>query len=100
MLRTASTAIRSSRDVCIVITKIIVSKLTQRNFLVTRTTMISAMTDNVEIEREITQRHPLKRLGEPQDIASAAVFLASSMSDGITGLNLSVDGGLHSQLSV
>ncbi|KAL6792646.1 hypothetical protein J3E68DRAFT_437605 [Trichoderma sp. SZMC 28012] len=66
----------------------------------TRTPMISAMTENVEIEREMAQRHPLKRLGEPQDIASAAVFLASSMSDGITGLNLSVDGGLHSQLSL
>ncbi|RFU74286.1 short chain type dehydrogenase [Trichoderma arundinaceum] len=66
----------------------------------TRTAMISAMTDNVEVEREMAQRHPLKRLGEPQDIAGAAVFLASGMSDGITGLNLSVDGGLHSQLSV
>ncbi|KAL5086736.1 hypothetical protein Trisim1_008814 [Trichoderma cf. simile WF8] len=66
----------------------------------TRTPMISSMTENVEIEREMAQRHPLKRLGEPQDIASAAVFLASSMSDGITGLNLSVDGGLHSQLSL
>ncbi|KAL6692436.1 hypothetical protein J3F84DRAFT_402272 [Trichoderma pleuroticola] len=66
----------------------------------TRTAMISAMTDNVEIEREMTQRHPLKRLGDPRDIASAAVFLASSMSDGITSLNLSVDGGLHSQLSL
>ncbi|KAH6605525.1 short chain type dehydrogenase [Trichoderma cornu-damae] len=66
----------------------------------TRTEMISAMTDNVEVEREMAQRHPLKRLGEPQDIAGAAVFLASGMSDGITGLNLSADGGLHSQLSV
>ncbi|KAL7896909.1 NAD(P)-binding protein [Trichoderma sp. SZMC 28014] len=66
----------------------------------TRTAMISAMTDDVEIEREMARRHPLKHLGKPQDIASAAVFLASSMSDGITGLNLSVDGGLHSQLSV
>jgi enoyl-[acyl-carrier-protein] reductase (NADH) len=62
--------------------------------------MISAMTNNAEIEREMTQKHPLKRLGDPQDIANAAVFLASNMSDGITGLNLSVDGGLHSQLSV
>ncbi|KKP04924.1 hypothetical protein THAR02_02945 [Trichoderma harzianum] len=59
-----------------------------------------SMSENVEIEREMTQRHPLKRFGEPQDIANAAVFLASSMSDGITGLNLSVDGGLHSQLSL
>jgi enoyl-[acyl-carrier-protein] reductase (NADH) len=81
--------------------KHIVSTLTQHNLPpVTRTAMISAMTNNAEIEREMTQKHPLKRLGDPQDIANAAVFLASNMSDGITGLNLSVDGGLHSQLSV
>jgi NAD(P)-dependent dehydrogenase (short-subunit alcohol dehydrogenase family) len=78
----------------------IVLTLIQLIPLVTRTAMISAMTDDVEIEREMARRHPLKHLGKPQDIASAAVFLASSMSDGITGLNLSVDGGLHSQLSV
>jgi 3-oxoacyl-[acyl-carrier protein] reductase len=37
---------------------------------------------------------PLKRGGQPQDIANACVFLASDMSSYITGQTLSVDGGM------
>lgn len=37
---------------------------------------------------------PLKRGGTPQDIANACVFLASDMSDYITGQTLNVDGGM------
>ena len=37
---------------------------------------------------------PLKRGGNPQDIANACVFLASDMSAYITGQTLSVDGGM------
>ncbi len=62
--------------------------------------MISTMTNNNEIESHLVQAHPLKRLGEPEEIADVAVFLSSKLSDGITGLNMSVDGGLHSQLSL
>ena len=39
-------------------------------------------------------RTPLHRLGETGDIASAALFLASSTSSFITGQVLTVDGGL------
>jgi glucose 1-dehydrogenase len=37
---------------------------------------------------------PLKRLGKPEDVASMAVFLASSESDYVTGTTFFVDGGL------
>ena len=37
---------------------------------------------------------PLKRGGTPEDIANACVFLASDMSNYITGQTLSVDGGM------
>jgi len=37
---------------------------------------------------------PLKRLGKPEDVASMAVFLASSESDYATGATFFVDGGL------
>jgi glucose 1-dehydrogenase len=37
---------------------------------------------------------PLKRLGEPSDVASVAVFLASDESSYITGTTIFVDGGL------
>jgi NAD(P)-dependent dehydrogenase (short-subunit alcohol dehydrogenase family) len=40
-------------------------------------------------------RQPLKRLGMPQDIANAALFLASDRSAQITGINLIVSGGEH-----
>jgi 3-oxoacyl-[acyl-carrier protein] reductase len=36
---------------------------------------------------------PMRRLGQPDDIAAAAVFLASEMAGYITGINLPVDGG-------
>lgn len=37
---------------------------------------------------------PLKRGGTPEDVANACVFLASDMSDYITGQTLNVDGGM------
>lgn len=37
---------------------------------------------------------PLKRLGTPEDVAQAVVFLASSLADYITGETLEVNGGL------
>jgi NAD(P)-dependent dehydrogenase (short-subunit alcohol dehydrogenase family) len=41
----------------------------------------------------VAKRLPLKRLGEPEDIAGAAVFLASDAASWITGITLVVDGG-------
>jgi 3-oxoacyl-[acyl-carrier protein] reductase len=38
---------------------------------------------------------PLKRLGDPNDLAEAAVFLASNGGNFITGATLDVNGGLH-----
>lgn len=37
---------------------------------------------------------PLGRLGQPADVGNACVFLASSMAEWITGVNLVVDGGV------
>jgi len=42
----------------------------------------------------LVQMHPLGRLGEPDDVAYAAVYLASDEAKWITGLPLSVDGGI------
>ena len=45
-------------------------------------------------EETVSANYPLKRLGEPEDIAAAAAFLASDDSGWITGQTLVVDGGI------
>ncbi len=42
---------------------------------------------------QLAESLPLKRIGEPQDVSGAALFLASDLSRWITGTNLVVDGG-------
>jgi NAD(P)-dependent dehydrogenase (short-subunit alcohol dehydrogenase family) len=42
---------------------------------------------------EIIRRTPLGKLGDPQDLKGATVFLASAASDYVTGITLPVDGG-------
>lgn len=49
---------------------------------------------NDKYVEEIVNTIPSKRVGRPEDIAKAALFLASDMSDYITGQTLMVDGGL------
>lgn len=43
---------------------------------------------------ELEQRYPLRRLGEPDDVGYAALFLCSDAASWITGAVLTVDGGL------
>ena len=43
---------------------------------------------------QITSMVPMGRLGKPDEIASAAVFLASDESSFVTGIELFVDGGV------
>jgi NAD(P)-dependent dehydrogenase (short-subunit alcohol dehydrogenase family) len=45
-------------------------------------------------EEAISQMIPLHRLGEPEDIAQAALFLASDASSWVTGTCIVVDGGM------
>jgi 3-oxoacyl-[acyl-carrier protein] reductase len=48
-----------------------------------------------DFRRQIESQTPLGRIGQPQDIAPAAVFLASSDSAWITGETLYISGGLR-----
>jgi 3-oxoacyl-[acyl-carrier protein] reductase len=45
------------------------------------------------LQAELAELHPLKRLGTPDDVAGAAVFLASDGAAWITGLIVDVTGG-------
>jgi 3-oxoacyl-[acyl-carrier protein] reductase len=51
---------------------------------------------NSDFRRSIEAQTPLGRIGRPEDIAPAAVFLASSDSAWITGETLTISGGLRS----
>jgi 7-alpha-hydroxysteroid dehydrogenase len=48
-----------------------------------------------ELRAEMVERTPLKRLGEVDDIAIAALYLASPASSFVTGKVLEVDGGIE-----
>ena len=52
------------------------------------------MTENLN-EDEMLKLIPLNRAGKPEEVADGALFLASSMSDYITGSVLNISGGLY-----
>ncbi|KFD39681.1 short-chain dehydrogenase [Schleiferia thermophila str. Yellowstone] len=56
------------------------------------TDMITTVPD--KIVNALLERTPLQRLGKPEDIAAAYLFLASDEASFITGTCLSVDGGI------
>jgi 2-deoxy-D-gluconate 3-dehydrogenase len=58
-----------------------------------RTTNTAALQADETRNRQILERIPAGRWGEPEDLAGAAVFLSSSASDYVHGHILTVDGG-------
>ncbi len=57
------------------------------------TAMTEPLRQDPERRRDILARIPAGRWGRPEDVAGAVVFLASALSDYITGQVLAVDGG-------
>ena len=57
----------------------------------------TAMTDKIDdkFKEVIISKIPSARLGEPEDVANAVIFLASSQSDYINGETLHVNGGMY-----
>ena len=47
-----------------------------------------------DVARTVAQRHPLGRLGEPEDVAWGCLYLASDEAAWVTGAVLPIDGGL------
>jgi NAD(P)-dependent dehydrogenase (short-subunit alcohol dehydrogenase family) len=60
---------------------------------IVRTDFAKALWENPEIYEQAIQRYPLRRIGEPDEIAGTAIFLASAAGSFITGQTIVVDGG-------
>ena len=58
-----------------------------------RTDFARALWENPDSLKVYNSRTPLGRIGEPDEIAGAAVFLASAASTFMTGQAIVVDGG-------
>lgn len=89
----------ASKGGLIALTKTCAREFASRNILVNaiapgfiKTRMTEQLSD--EQKQKLASLIPLERLGEPEDVAQAALFLASSSSSYITGQVLSVNGGM------
>ncbi len=59
-----------------------------------KTDFAQALWDNEDILKQTLRKTPLHRIGDPDDIAGTAVFLASAAGSFLTGQNIVVDGGV------
>ena len=89
----------ASKAALIGFTKSVARELASRDITVNalapgfvETDMTAALSE--EVRRELMQKIPLNALGQPDDIANAALFLASPAARYITGQVITVDGGM------
>ena len=90
----------ASKGGVIALTKTCAKEFSSRNILVNaiapgfiKTAMTDALSD--EVKAKYAEIIPLRRLGEAQDIANSALFLASEDSSYITGNVINVNGGMY-----
>ena len=79
--------------------KSIALEVAQRNIKVNTIApgfIITPMTNKLNEDQinEIMKRIPMKKLGEPEDIANLALFLSSNVSKYITGQTFHINGGM------
>lgn len=58
-----------------------------------RTDFARALWDNPAAQERYNSQHPMRRIGEPEELAGAAVFLASRAGSYVNGQTIVVDGG-------
>lgn len=88
----------ASKSAILYLTKRLAARLVRDNILVTaiapgafQSDMNRAARDHAQ---EVAKGIPTKRIGEPEDMAAAAIYLASRAGDYVVGETLAVDGGL------
>ncbi|MCG2726158.1 MAG: 3-oxoacyl-[acyl-carrier-protein] reductase [Elusimicrobia bacterium] len=82
------------------LTKSLAREFASRNILVNAVSpgfIMTKMTENLkeEAKEKLLEMIPLKRLGMPEDVAKAVLFLSSDDSSYITGQNIAVNGGIY-----
>ncbi len=89
----------ASKAGIIALTKSAAKELASRNVLVNsiapgfiQTDMTDVLSD--QVKEIVLKSVPLRKYGRPEDVAAAAVFLASDLSQYITGQVIQVDGGM------
>lgn len=90
----------ASKGGLVALTKTCAREFAKKNILVNaiapgfiRTAMTDKLSD--EVKAALAAQIPLERLGEAQDVANAALFLASDEASYISGQVLSVNGGMY-----
>lgn len=85
----------------IMLTKVMASELGKHNIRVnsiapgvTRTKFSEPIWSSEAFQKEKVAHSPLRRIAQPEDIARAALFLASEASSFITGQTIVIDGGV------
>jgi len=89
----------ASKAGVIALTKSIAQEVGSRNITVNSVApgfIKTVMTDKLadDIKKELLGKIPLKRLGEPEDVANLVAFLASDQANYITGQVFVIDGGM------
>jgi 3-oxoacyl-[acyl-carrier protein] reductase len=90
----------ASKGGVIAFTKTVARELASRNVTANAIApgfIQTAMTDKLseEVKKKMLEQIPLGKLGQPEDIASTVVFLASPAADYITGQVIAVNGGMY-----
>ena len=90
----------SAKAGMIAFTKSIAKEYASRNIYVNAVApgfISTDMTDKLNelIQNNIKKEIPLTRFGVPEDVSNAVLFLASELSDYITGATIDVNGGMH-----
>ena len=57
------------------------------------TPLVAGVVKNPEEYQKLANKHPMRRLGQPEEIAFGALYLASDESAFVTGIALPIDGG-------
>lgn len=87
----------ASKAGIIALTKVTAKELGSRNICANAIApgfIMTDMTKDLGTDEEFLKSIPLKRLGKPEDVANLALFLASPLSDYISGEVIRADGGL------